>query len=370
MKWRFPVSMALCAVFFLTCSHFVSAQALELPSIHDYTKETQMSQFRHHGGDEGKAADMMAAFIENIWNPAEMDNMIAKDSTLREGFLEYVKGFGPDYFKGFKIVATSVEKLYRVKGFDVFNDYRMIVKFKYLCFTHDKKTVEKTDYVGLAKCGRLRTDWKFWGVLWRDQGIDVSDVSLFQLDPPARGEEICVMSTTAGTIKLRLFPAQAPKTVRNFKALAENGYYNGTDFPRVINDFVIQGGSLDGVPTSGDCIYGKYFEDEFSRDLFNFRGALCMGNEGVPNTNGNQFYIVQKKKAPQDHLDYASLPLNAEARYQEVGGTPYLDMRFTVFGQVFEGMEVVDRIAAQKTDKDDKPIGDSIRITGIEFVRF
>ena len=367
MKGRFPVLVVLCAVFLFSVVGLVSAQALELPSIHDYTKEIQINQFRPHGGDAQEAADMMAAFIKNAGSPAEMDKMVAKDSTTREDFIQYAKGFGLDYYKGFKIVSTSVEKLYNVKGYDVFNNYRAIVKFKYLCYTYDNKTIEKTDYIGMAKRGKLPTDWKFWGVLWRDSGVDVSDANLFQLEPPAKGEEICVMRTTAGAIKFRLFPEQTPRTVRNFKTLAENGYYDGTDFPRVINDFMIQGGSLDGVPTSGDCIYGKYFEDEFSRDLFNFRGALCMGNEGVPNTNGNQFYIVQCNNVAEAYLDLASLPLNAETKYREVGGCPYLDMRYVVFGQVFEGMEVVDRIAAQKTDENDKPIDDSIRITGIKF---
>ena len=80
--------------------------------------------------------------------------------------------------------------------------------------------------------------------------------------------------------------------MENFLTHAENGYYDGMIFHRVIQDFMIQGGDPTGTGMGGESIYGAEFEDEFSMNLFNLRGALSMANAG-PNTNGSQFFIVQ-----------------------------------------------------------------------------
>ena len=117
--------------------------------------------------------------------------------------------------------------------------------------------------------------------------------SITQLDPPEKGEEIAVIHTSMGDIKVKFFPDEAPKAVENFKTLAKDGYYDGITFHRVINDFMIQGGDPTGTGTGGESIYGGAFEDEFSPNLYNFRGALSMANSGM-NTNGSQFFIVQK----------------------------------------------------------------------------
>ena len=101
------------------------------------------------------------------------------------------------------------------------------------------------------------------------------------------------METNYGTIKIRLFPKVAPKAVENFKTHVENGYYDGLTFHRVIEGFMIQGGDPIGNGTGGESIWGKPFEDEFDINYHNFRGTLSMANAG-PNTNGSQFFIVQK----------------------------------------------------------------------------
>lgn len=113
------------------------------------------------------------------------------------------------------------------------------------------------------------------------------------------GEVLVEMNTTLGTIKIKLFPEQAPKTVENFLGHAKSGYYNGIIFHRVIQDFMIQGGDPTGTGMGGESIWGDSFEDEFSNELFNLRGALSMANAG-PNTNGSQFFIVQMKHLPSD----------------------------------------------------------------------
>ena len=165
----------------------------------------------------------------------------------------------------------------------------------------------------------------------------------------AANEALVVMNTTMGPIKIKLFPEQAPKTVENFLTHAENGYYDGIIFHRVIEDFMIQGGDPTGTGMGGESIYGDSFEDEFTMDLFNLSGAFSMANAG-PNTNGSQFFIVQASNPPGSaaQLKQGGWPEEIAKAYEENGGTPHLDQKHTVFGQVIEGMDVVDKIANAK----------------------
>ena len=191
-----------------------------------------------------------------------------------------------------------------------------------------------------------------------------------QLAKPQDGELVAVMHTTLGDISIRLFPAYTPKTVENFVTHAKDGYYNGITFHRVINDFMIQGGDPTATGCGGESIWGRSFKDEFHPDLHNLRGALSMANAG-PNTNGSQFFIVQAKTvAPQLLAQMKqipdSFPPEVVENYAAVGGTPHLDYRHSVFGQVFDGMDVVDAIAAVKTDYNDKPLED-VKIISIDI---
>lgn len=185
-----------------------------------------------------------------------------------------------------------------------------------------------------------------------------------QLDRPVKGDTVCVMHTSLGDISIRLFPEQCPKTVENFTTHAKNGYYNGLTFHRVIRDFMIQGGDPAGNGTGGESIWGGSFEDEFDPALHNLRGALSMANAG-PDTNGSQFFIVQASSVDPRFIRQMkdmpdSFPPETVAGYEQVGGTPHLDFRHTVFGQVYDGMVVVDAIAAVKTDRSDRPLEDVI----------
>jgi cyclophilin family peptidyl-prolyl cis-trans isomerase len=118
----------------------------------------------------------------------------------------------------------------------------------------------------------------------------------YQLEKPAKGEEIAVLTTNMGVIKLRLFADAAPKTVENFKGLIKKGYYNGLTFHRVIKDFMIQGGDPKGDGTGGTSIWNKEFADEFNANLVNIRGSVSMANAGK-DTNGSQFFINQRGKS-------------------------------------------------------------------------
>jgi len=138
------------------------------------------------------------------------------------------------------------------------------------------------------------------------------------------------MKTSEGDIVLELFDEDAPKTVSNFKKLASDGFYDGLVFHRVIDDFMIQGGCPQGTGTGGP---GYTFEDEINEHKA-VRGSLAMANAG-PNTNGSQFFIVTLE------------------------ATPWLDGKHTVFGQVTDGMDVVDKLEGLPTDGRDKPREDA-----------
>ncbi len=196
-----------------------------------------------------------------------------------------------------------------------------------------------------------------------------------QLSMPAKGDMVAIMTTNRGVIKIKLFPEQAPKTVENFTTHAKNGYYEGIIFHRVINDFMIQGGDPTGTGRGGESIWGSSFEDEFDLNLHNLNGALSMANAG-PNTNGSQFFIVQASSVDSRLLsqmkqlgEQGGFPEQTVADYEAVGGTPWLDFKHSVFGQVYEGMDVVNAIATTRVDMLDKPFDDVV-IEKIEITEF
>lgn len=177
---------------------------------------------------------------------------------------------------------------------------------------------------------------------------------------------VATMHTSMGDIKIILFHKKAPLAVVNFVAHSINGYYDGLTFHRIINDFMIQGGDPNGNGTGGESIYTDdagnpvAFEDEFDKDLLNFRGALSMANSGE-DTNGSQFFIVQAGPdttavyKEQQFLDSGYSKVSAE-KYLAEGGTPHLDGVHTVFGYVIDGMDIVDSIAAVEIDANSMPI--------------
>ena len=170
-----------------------------------------------------------------------------------------------------------------------------------------------------------------------------------------------IFETSEGHFEIALFPKQAPKTVENFIGLTKKGYYDGLIFHRIIADFMIQGGDPTGTGMGGESLWGKPFEDEFSKELFNLRGALSMANAG-PNTNGSQFFIVNNQNVPSNmlgQLEGAGYPAEIIEAYQ-AGGTPWLDFRHTVFGHVIEGMSVVDEIAGVQRGPQDRPVHDVV----------
>ena len=222
--------------------------------------------------------------------------------------------------------------------------------------SHDK-IKEKADYITKT----LEED----GIFDALEGFGMVEKELHfpQVDIEAVDGPIATIKTNHGDMRIKLFPEHAPKTVANFIALSKDGYYDGVIFHRIIKDFMIQGGDPTGTGMGGESIYGQSFEDEFSEELYNVRGALSMANAG-PNTNGSQFFIVQNQHLPYSKKEIArgGWPEPIAEIYAEQGGTPHLDRSHTVFGQLADeaSYEVLDAIAGVETGAMDKPVDDVV----------
>lgn len=192
-----------------------------------------------------------------------------------------------------------------------------------------------------------------------------------QMAMPEKGDTIAVFHIkNYGDVKAKFFEDVAPKAVENFVTHAKEGYYNGVTFHRIINEFMIQGGDPQGTGMGGESIWGEDFEEELSPELVPYRGSLCMASRGLENSPslGSQFFITQANYSAQmaNYMQAGGYPAELLEQYKKHGGYLSLYAEYTIFGQVFEGMEVVDRIAAVETDMNDKPVEDVV-IESIEI---
>lgn len=180
-----------------------------------------------------------------------------------------------------------------------------------------------------------------------------------QLGAPQKGDTIAVITVKDfGVIKARLFPNVAPKGVENFVEHAKAGYYDGLKFHRVIKNFMIQGGDPAGDGTGGEGIWGEGFGVEYDGSLRHYSGALAYAHSQLPNSNGSQFYIVNAapEESPAEMYDYytsmiktmsgidVDYPEEVQKEYNQRGGASFLDGQYTVFGQVYEGLDVVGKV--------------------------
>lgn len=205
----------------------------------------------------------------------------------------------------------------------------------------------------------------------------------FQLDMPKNGDSIAIMETSMGTMKIRLFPEYAPKAVENFTTLANQGYYNGLIFHRVIENFCVQGGDPKGDGTGGQSIWGKGFEVENCPELVNITGALSMARSNSVNSNGSQFFFNQGGKDNfigwsqlSSSMNNSKITNEYKDLYNQNGGNPSLDgyynkkgEGYTVFGQIYEGLDVLNQIAKVKVDSNDKPI-DNVTINKVTISEY
>lgn len=180
------------------------------------------------------------------------------------------------------------------------------------------------------------------------------------------------ISTSYGEVIVKLFN-ETPKHRDNFIKLAKEGTFNGTLFHRVIKDFMIQGGDPDSKNAVagqllGDGDLGYRVDAEFVEGIFHKKGVLAAARDNNPEkaSSASQFYLVQGKKYTDKELDQVEInrlkgkkiPENQREIYKSVGGTPFLDQSYTVYGEVVKGLEMVDKITALKTDSNNRPIED------------
>lgn len=234
----------------------------------------------------------------------------------------------------------------------------------------------------------------------------------FQLEKPEKGDTVAIIHTNMGDISLTLFPEECPKTVKNFIELAKAGKYDNVIFHRVIENFMIQGGDYENQNGTGGKSYeGGQFEDEFCDKLLNLTGSIAMANSGS-DTNGSQFFInyAEPKGFSENEAQWSQVKAQfnqykgtdayssmvnyytqqyytalyntdlvdykVKELYEEHGGNPTLDGAYnlgdrghTVFGQVYDGLEVVEKISKVATNDNDKPEKDVI-IKNIEITEY
>jgi cyclophilin family peptidyl-prolyl cis-trans isomerase len=183
------------------------------------------------------------------------------------------------------------------------------------------------------------------------------------------------IKTAYGECIIRLYN-ETPKHRDNFIKLVKQGFYNGTLFHRVIQNFMIQGGDPDSKDTTkakpgaelGNGDVGYTVPAEFRDSLFHKRGVLAAARDDNPAkaSSGCQFYIVEGQRFSNGKLDTLEkmrlkgrkIPEWEREYYRSVGGAPHLDQNYTVYGEVVMGIDMIDRIAAVKTDKNDRPVTD------------
>jgi cyclophilin family peptidyl-prolyl cis-trans isomerase len=205
--------------------------------------------------------------------------------------------------------------------------------------------------------------------------IDYKSAAEKQMSMPEDGETIAIFHVkNFGDIKVKFFEDVAPKAVENFITHAKDGYYNGVTFHRVINEFMIQGGDPTGTGTGGESIWGENFQAEVSYEYVPYRGSLCMASSSLG--LGSQFFITQANYSATTAKSLTSYgyPKALIEQYKTYGGYMSLYMNYTVFGQVFEGIEVVDKIAQVETHTTDngqenKPVEDVV-IESIEVTTY
>ena len=189
---------------------------------------------------------------------------------------------------------------------------------------------------------------------------EVVNVEVMNFTAPADGEEVIVLTVKDyGDIRIKLFPEYAEKGVENFKTLAEQGYYNGIIFHRIINNFMIQGGDPTGTGRGGESIYGAKFDGGVDPHLIHVGGAVAYANSGSTATDGSQFYIVTGQTFTEEQFA-PSYPSFSKEAYLKAGGYPWLDGGYTVFGQVFDGLDIVYKLQQVPTDANDKPLTDVV----------
>ncbi len=213
--------------------------------------------------------------------------------------------------------------------------------------------------------------------------VDAQNKAKTQPATPQKEKEVKVkIVTDKGSMTVKLYN-ETPQHRDNFIKLAKEGFYDGTLFHRVIKGFMIQGGDPDSKTAAPGQLLGNggpgyYIPSEFNPKYYHKKGVLAAAREGDAvnpdkKSSGSQFYIVQGKTYTDDQLDMMANQLHLQFTpqqrnmYRTIGGAPWLDMNYTVFGEVIEGMSVIDKIASVPTDPNNRPTED-VKIISIQVM--
>lgn len=201
--------------------------------------------------------------------------------------------------------------------------------------------------------------------------IEIRETDTDQLALPENGEQIAVMHTSEGDVYFRLFEEDAPKAVENFVSLVKDKKYDGVEIFRNEVNYLMQTGDYENNDgTGGKSKWGKGFKVEVSSSLHNIRGALGMARSTSLDSQNSQFYVVTR--------GYASVAYTEELKetdpelakkYEENGGIPELDGEYTVFGQAFVGLDVLDRLNSVPVDDNNKPL-EPVFILSVEITEY
>lgn len=199
----------------------------------------------------------------------------------------------------------------------------------------------------------------------RPETIDSAEL---QFTHPAAGDTVAVFDTSAGVFRAVLFPEQAPQACANFVGLAQAGYYNGLTFTRVESGFIVEAGQ-DAAGGATTIWNGNGYPPEYTDKLHHYSGALCAAMTDA-GEGSSVFYVMQTVPGVDQEL---TDQMSAQGWRQEImdayaaaGGAPYLDYTDTVFGQVYEGMDIVDTIGGAAVDENQVPT-DPITINSVSI---
>lgn len=307
--------------------------------------------------------------VYHMWTFAENDG----DLELPEELAEHVR-LVPWHEHSSDVVANGISK---ASGVGHVLEHENLKPENAMMFGDGPNDMEIFDYVGLKiamgnatpelkeKADYVTKTVEEDGIFHalEELGLVEKELHFPQLDLDSVEGPVATIKTNHGDLVIKLFPDHAPLTVTNFVNLAKSGYYDGVIFHRIIKNFMIQGGDPTGTGMGGESSFGGSFQDEFSKELYNLRGALSMANAG-PDTNGSQFFIVQTPEIPysKKELERGGWPAPIAEAYAENGGTPHLDHRHTVFGQLVDeaSYKVLDEIASVEVGPQDKPLEDVV----------
>ncbi len=204
--------------------------------------------------------------------------------------------------------------------------------------------------------------------------IDESKLDFnLQFSLPNKGDEIAVVTTTAGVIKLKLFPTHAPNAVKNFTTLAKEGYYNNSFVFFIEPDVAFMAGTKDKQGQQSTTIFeaNKPFKNEYTDSLWHFSGAVS-SMSAAKDMSDSRFFITAQSEVSAETLQTMSrvgYPQKLIDEYKEKGGIPGLDKNYTIFAQTFEGFEVIDKIMASSTDENGVPTPD-VKIITVEITQY